>query len=609
MSEYSGIRGTRIKYLASDPTLNTSTEGQVWYNSTSGTLKSLVQIKAWSSGGNMNTARNVLGGAGIQTSALAFGGDTTAIGNNTTATEEYSGFSWSNGGSLNTSRRALGGAGTQTAGLGFGGYTTTNTNATEEYDGSAWTSVNNMGTARRNLAGAGIQTSGLAMGGNGPAVTGATEEYDGTTWTAGGTMNTARQQLGGCGTQNAGLVFGGSPPVTGDTEEYDGSTWTAGGAMNTGRISPGGGVGVQTSALAFGGSTPTITAITEEYDGTNWTSSTNLSTARTAASGAGTRIAGLAFGGSVPPTTAATEEYVSSIDAYSPSTVSAWASSATLNTSVSERTGFGNPSAGAVAGGTGVTTNNEEYNGSAWTEVNNLNTGRSTAGGAGPQTAAFIGGGTSSPTLVYLDSIETYDGSTWTTAPATFPYTVSANASAGTQAAGLFFGGFTYPSPGARNETWEFDGTAITPGGAMNTARRGLGGAGTQTAALAFGGNLFPPSFQSATEEYNGSIWTSSSPIITARGSLNLGVAGTQTAALAIGGSSPARIANTELYNGTSWVADANYPVGMSDLACGGTTSAMFGAASYPGVNTSNEYTGGSPITPTGAQASTLTTS
>jgi hypothetical protein len=49
MTEYSGIRGTRVKYLSSDPTLNTSTEGQVWYNSTEGTLKSLVQIKAWSS--------------------------------------------------------------------------------------------------------------------------------------------------------------------------------------------------------------------------------------------------------------------------------------------------------------------------------------------------------------------------------------------------------------------------------------------------------------------------------------------------------------------------------------------------------------------------------
>ena len=65
MTTYSDIRGYRVKYLASDPTLNTSTEGQVWYNSTSGTLKSLVQIKAWSAGSNMGTARQGLAGAGI----------------------------------------------------------------------------------------------------------------------------------------------------------------------------------------------------------------------------------------------------------------------------------------------------------------------------------------------------------------------------------------------------------------------------------------------------------------------------------------------------------------------------------------------------------------
>ena len=39
MAGYNEIRGTRVKYLSSDPTLNTSTEGQVWYNSTTGTLK------------------------------------------------------------------------------------------------------------------------------------------------------------------------------------------------------------------------------------------------------------------------------------------------------------------------------------------------------------------------------------------------------------------------------------------------------------------------------------------------------------------------------------------------------------------------------------------
>jgi hypothetical protein len=63
----------------------------------------------------MNTARRLLGGAGIQTAALAFGGDTPP---DTGATEEYDGTSWATSPvSLNTARRALAGAGTQTAGL------------------------------------------------------------------------------------------------------------------------------------------------------------------------------------------------------------------------------------------------------------------------------------------------------------------------------------------------------------------------------------------------------------------------------------------------------------------------------------------------------------
>jgi hypothetical protein len=49
----------------------------------------------------------------------------------------------SNPGSLNTARENLAGAGIQTAALAFGGYTTAATGATEEYDGNSWTSSNN----------------------------------------------------------------------------------------------------------------------------------------------------------------------------------------------------------------------------------------------------------------------------------------------------------------------------------------------------------------------------------------------------------------------------------------------------------------------------------
>jgi hypothetical protein len=73
MTTYNELAGLRVNYLGSDPTLNTGNEGQVWYNSTTGTLRSLVQLKAWS-GGNMSTARFLLAGAGTQTAGLAFGG-------------------------------------------------------------------------------------------------------------------------------------------------------------------------------------------------------------------------------------------------------------------------------------------------------------------------------------------------------------------------------------------------------------------------------------------------------------------------------------------------------------------------------------------------------
>jgi hypothetical protein len=86
----------------------------------------------------------------------------------TGATEEYNGTSWtSNPTGLNTARHALSGAGIQTAALAFGGNTATAiTGATEEYDGSTWaTSPASLSTARAGFAGTGTQTSALGFGG------------------------------------------------------------------------------------------------------------------------------------------------------------------------------------------------------------------------------------------------------------------------------------------------------------------------------------------------------------------------------------------------------------------------------------------------------------
>jgi hypothetical protein len=74
MAEYINIKGQNIEVVASDPA--NPTVGQIWYNSTSNTLKGggVTTAGAWATGGNMGTARYALAGAGTQTAGLAFGG-------------------------------------------------------------------------------------------------------------------------------------------------------------------------------------------------------------------------------------------------------------------------------------------------------------------------------------------------------------------------------------------------------------------------------------------------------------------------------------------------------------------------------------------------------
>jgi hypothetical protein len=83
----------------------------------------------------------------------------------------------------------------------------------------------------------------------------------------------------------------------------------------------------------------------------------------------------------------------------------------------------------------------------------------------------------------------------------------------------------------------------------MNTIRFDPGAAGTQTAGLIFGGAP-PPNGASATESWNGTSWTTlPATMNTARAYLS-GL-GTQTAALAVGGyNGPAYITTVESWTG-----------------------------------------------------------
>ena len=75
----------------------------------------------------------------------------------------------------------------------------------------------------------------------------------------------------------------------------------------------GGGSGIVTDALYWGGDNPGYKADTEYWNGTSWTELANLATARAYIGGSGNSSSGstdsLAFGGSTPAQTNATEEW------------------------------------------------------------------------------------------------------------------------------------------------------------------------------------------------------------------------------------------------------------------------------------------------------------
>ena len=63
MSTYREIHGRSIKAVSTDPTAEV-TEGEIWYNTTSDTFKSVLVSEAWSSASPLNTARERATGTG-----------------------------------------------------------------------------------------------------------------------------------------------------------------------------------------------------------------------------------------------------------------------------------------------------------------------------------------------------------------------------------------------------------------------------------------------------------------------------------------------------------------------------------------------------------------
>ena len=595
MTTYKEIFGKPVKVLSSDPT-DAQAEGQVWYNSTTGTFKTVLAVGAWSSAAPLSTARYLANGFGSQTAGVYSAGQTPP-GTNVANTEEYNGTGWTTATSFPSTATSGGSGGTATAGVVMGGgapYRSTSF----KYDGSSWTATGALPTAADNISacGTGTQTNIIAAIGRTPASgnsgTNTSVTYNGSTFSSGPNLNTARMYGGaaGTGTGTAGLIFGGfidpSPNAMTNTEEYDGSAWTNAGALNVASSFPSG-FGTQTLTVAqvktpnYGGS--------EQYNGSTWSALPN--TGLTSPGGlygnaAGTTgNAGWIFG--YPSGTGV--EYNLSI--YSP-IAATWASGGNMPTIGANISAFGTQTAAVISGRAEVPGNNFTtilYNGTSWT--NNpagLNTSRISTAEAGTQTAGLIAAGftpASSPST----ATEEFNGSSWTTVASVGTATYNM-ASGGTQTTAWKGGGSTNS-----NATEEYDGSSWTAGGNMLAPQYYNTGAGTQTAAMAVGGrrNNSPPA-NANTEEYDGSSWTAGGNYPTA--SFGLGASGTQIDALYFGGTDYSTASNS--YNGTSWASQPSIATGRQfpGFPTTGTSTSAFiaGGRATGGAATAatEEFTG-----------------
>ena len=551
MSTYREIIGKKIKKVSSDP--STGIDGEMWYNSATGTLRGLAVSEAWIRAPNMINAMELAAGFGTQTAALTAGGQNGPV---KATTEEYNGTGWASETAMPGSRGDIYGSfGTTTAGVVVGGYDAAPGAAlstTLEYNGSSWTSGGAV-TARRSSGGAGVETAGLAFGGttgNNPSpLLDSTQEYGGSSWTSGGAMGTARRAVASAvsAPQTNALAFGGQTPSnTAATEEYDGSSWATGGTFPSANYRLAGS-GNGTAALGFGGDTPpgAMSGVTAKYDGTSWTTVPSMGTARRSLAAAGSQTAAVTFGGDAnPPVTNATEEFNSTTNLI---TAGAWASGGAMTTA------------------------------------------RNGLASAGTQTAnVFIGGQMSNSPYAPLDTVELYNGTTWSSNPNNAPYSASNNCGTGTQTAALSWGG--YPNV---TTTIEFDGSSFSAGGALSTGRElTSNNIGIQTAAVAASGFQRPGTYPTQSEEYNGTAWTGGGAVNTPR--YSAAGAGTETAAVISGGIEPGQLSATEEYNGSSWttVNARTYAGGNAGTSGTQTDSLVYGGNPGGALTTTLGYDG-----------------
>ena len=579
--------------------------GQIWFNNTTGSFRSIVASGAWASDSPLVTARQATSAAGNMSAMFAAGGGYSPA---VTTNEEYNGSGWSSAEALPAARAGGGQAfGTLTAGVYFCGTSAdpaTRHNDSYEYDGTNWTGGGAYPASLTNLGSSGTQGAGLGFGGDPSSAVSA--EYNGTAWTAGNSLNTARDggAPSGAGTQTASLYAGGG---TVNVEEYNGNTWSEVNNIPAVRASTAG-AGTQTNSMAIGGELPGgITNTCVQYDGTNWAAIPNMATPRFQSSSAGPGTGALAISGWGPGLRPTNERYNFTSNTV---TAAAWSSGGVLPQGVSYNSGAGTQTAAlSIAGqnpGTSLISNVYEYNGSSWSDsgspVNAFYGGASPPqsaqymAAAGTQTAAIILGGGEATNV----TVE-YNGSSWT-AGGTYPISqVAQSTMNGIQTAAINISG-SGPPPGYTPVVANYNGSSWTASPvAFSPAARRMSSAGTYNATIVSGGSN--TGTLTTAQEWNGSSWTTvgapNAPKTDAKST------GIQTAALKMHGG------GTESYDGSSWATSAtmannrSWCTGGSSNDASNTSAVVFGGSTPPFTNATEEFNGET----TSANVKTLTSS
>jgi len=318
-----------------------------------------------------------------------------------------------------------------------------------------------------------------------------------------------------------------------------------------------------------------------------WRSSAPILVARDAAGSAGTQTTATIFGGNINPgNTSATDEYNGS----------GFSSGGALNTARRQTTGCGLQTAALCVGGytTANAANVEEYNGTSWSEQNDIPSNSRNGSTFGTQTAALYVGGYTVP-VPNSDVIQIYDGTNWTTSPATLGTGGNSISSTGTSTAGLVFGGSN-----RLNLTEEWNGSAMSAGGNMSTSKYGRGSANQAPSenAMSAGGGI--PA-QTTVENYDGTSWSTLPSLAVATNDIR--GAGTATSAMMMGGgpgAGPIFNTSTEFDQSTNtitaaaWASGGNLNTARAYIHGCGLQDAALVVAGYNGSvsNTVEEYDG-----------------